>query len=228
MKVKDLILKDDFVEGINDQVWHLNRIEKHSWEISAETARNGESSLKVTLYPGDKVATGRDNQKTERAEISEREEIFVPLNSNIWYAFSFYFPDDFPILDNRLVFAQWKQFYKEEKQSPFMSFRCINGQLSFRVVGNNNLVKKYFWGKDPKGKWHDAIVNYQLNDSLEGAVNVWIDNELLTNYQGAFGFDHINNFTYFKMGLYRDSVDIPQTIYLGRFRRGPTRRDCED
>ncbi len=226
MAAQDLILKDDFEGKIDGNIWWLKRVEQHSWEISEEQARNGKSSLKITLRTGDKPDIGRDNKPTERAEFSEKQDILVPLNSGIWYAFSFYFPTNFPIVDNRLLFAQWKQFYQEEKQSPFLSFRYINGQLQFCIMGRKQLMKKYFWTKDPRGIWHDVLVNYQLNESLDGFVDVWINNEILASYHGPLGFDYTQNLVYFKMGLYRDSIDISQTIFLDRFRRGPTKNSC--
>ena len=219
-------LKDDFNGKINQKIWCLKRVERHSWRISSERSRTGKTSLEITLHKGDKSDTTRDNKPTERAEFSEQENILASLNTNIWYAFSFYFPKDFIILNNRLIFTQWKQFYREEKQSPFLSFRYINGQLSFRVMGKNGLNQKYLWPKDPRGNWHDVLVNYRLSENLEGFVKVLIDKDILTEYEGPLGFDFIKKLTYFKMGLYRDSIEIPQTIFLDRFRRGPVKQAC--
>ena len=39
------------------------------------------------------------------------------------------------------------------------------------------------------------------------------------------GYDFQKDIIYFKFGLYRDELDIPQTIYLDKFRRGTNQEE---
>ena len=50
---------------------------------------------------------GDDGKHTERAELDSGKHAFV--GRDVWYGFSFLIPPSFPVVDNRLVIAQWKQ-----------------------------------------------------------------------------------------------------------------------
>ena len=70
-------------------------------------------------------------------------------------------------------------------------------------------------------------MNYLLNPNLTGRVRCKLDGEEFVNYEGELGHSSLGPSTYFKMGLYRDQIETPQTICLAQYRRGPTEKDCE-
>jgi len=222
--LQNQLLKDDFEGLINSDIWLLKRILPSSWKISKEYVREGISSLKITLHKGDLTGIGNDGHNTERAEFSENYKYCIKHGTNIWYSFSVYFPRDFLIINNRLVFAQWKQV-TEHPKSPFISLRYINNELLFKIYGNNKSIKKFRKKVDLRGKWHDILINYCLNKDKNGYAKVWIDKDLFADYKGEMGYDFQKDIIYFKFGLYRDELDIPQTIYLDKFRRGTNQEE---
>ena len=47
------------------------------------------------------------------------------------------------------------------------------------------------------------------------------------DYRGRLGYPDDLDSVYFKIGLYRDTLAVPMTIMLGRFRRGATRAEVD-
>lgn len=217
-------LEDDFEKKVDTRVWTLKRAESHSLKISKKYSYEGKSSLKVTVHKGNKQEVGNDGKFTERAELKETESVQIGTNIDIWYSFYFYMPEEFPINNNRLVFAQLKQTTKIPKRSPFISFRYRGGKIIFQTIYKE---KRYKFEKkqDLRASWHRILLNYKLNDDLTGHANAWLDDDLLGRHKGDLGFSYTDKKIYFKMGLYRDIWKDPQTIYLDRFRRSSKRKD---
>lgn len=217
----NLLLRDDFDGAINGKMWDLKRIKADRWTL---TEMAGRKALGITLEKGDKQEVSSMGILTERSEFSERKTILVPADIPVWYGFSFYFPPNFPIVENRLVFAQWKQ-QTETDESPFLSFRYVGGKLIFQINYGDQKVK-FEKMTDLRGEWHDVLVNYGLGKENSGFAKAWVDGFPLAEYEGKMGHERDWKFTYFKMGLYRDRLETPQTIYLARFRRGPNKEAC--
>lgn len=207
-----VVLVDDFDEKLNLDIWETKRTNPNFWKIESST-------LKITIKKGIREITDKSN--IDRVELSEREEVMMTLGKSVWYSFSFLFPKDFPIVDNRLVFAQWKQ-YAPHFGSPFLSVRYINNILSFKVTAQN-VVKVFKKDIDLRGLWHKLTLNYKLNTDQTGFVRSWLNNEQILDYDGPMDYFPPPKHIFFKMGLYRDSIPEPQSIYFKNFRRGPTR-----
>lgn len=217
-----MVIHDNFDHGLRPDIWSTKRIETGRFSYVQNAGRN---ALKVDLHQGDKQAVNSQGIITERSEISENPNILLPLGTKVWYRFSFFFPKDFPPLDNRTVFAQWKQYAPEDK-SPFISFRYINGELSCKIVNSESKnVKNFPKSGDWRDAWHQITTNYQLNTNQQGFVHVLVDGEELVNYEGELGYQSDNPLTYFKMGLYRDQAKPPQTVFFANYCRGFNRQD---
>ncbi len=216
-------LEDNFETGINKNIWSLKRIEKNRYDIVQEEQTN-RPSLAIVCKKGDMMEIGNDGKNTERSEISERYDVCIGMNTPIWYTFSVYFPTSFEINENRFVFAQWK-LITEESKSPFLSFRYSNGILIFQIQYNEQRVK-FKKEVDLRGNWHNIVVNYQLNDNQTGFAKVWINNELFAEYNGPLGYKYKENLIYFKMGIYRDEIDLVQSILISKFRRSSNKEFC--
>ena len=74
--------------------------------VSADYARTGTKSVRIIVREGDIEQTGDDGKQTERAELDSGRHALV--GRDVWYGFSFLIPPGFPVVDNRLVIAQWK------------------------------------------------------------------------------------------------------------------------
>jgi len=204
------ILVDNFVTGPDQKIWSLKRVEDSR---IIHTIIDGRSALGISIQPGDKASHG-----TERAEISEKSDIQLPLNTDASYNFSILLPPDFSKTDNRLVLAQWKEVTTEDK-SPFMSLRYVSGEMFFQINSDND-KQKFPISNNVLGRWMNLGVRYKISESGTGVCVVIADNREVINYSGAIGYrDSSENRTYFKMGLYRDAINESQTAYFANFRR---------
>lgn len=217
------VVRDDFDQGLNPNFWSTQKIE--SGRLTFHNLGNI-SVAQIELKRGDRQEVNKFGTITERDELLEHRSLQLPLGVDSWYAFSFFFPEDFPIVDNRTVFAQWKQ-RTPEAESPFLSFRYQGGELVCKVIGED--VNEKFRPKQKeelRGQWHRILMNYRLDENQTGKVHCRLDDKELVNYEGKMGYHFTDPSTYFKMGLYRDQIDTPQIIYLAQYRRGPSQEDC--
>lgn len=209
-------IQDNFDLGLDSKIWSMKRIEAGRYSYIKNA---GKDAIRIELQKGDRQATNSLGIITERSEISEHPDVLLPLGVDVWYGFSFFFSEDFPTLNNRTVFAQWKQ-YTEQAVSPFISFQYVNGTIKCKIV-DSSIDRRIMFGKEDewRGSWHRIVLNYKLNADQTGFVHAWLDGEEFVNYQGSMGYPAKENLTYFKMGLYRDQVEPTQIIYLANYRR---------
>ncbi len=216
------VIKDDFTEPRPD-IWSLKRIEsgRYSYTNYLDTP-----AIKIDIQKSDRQATDTFGKIGERSEISETPSILLPHGPDVWYGFSFCFPSDFLTIDNRTVVAQLKQ-YTQSPESPFWSLRYQNGVLICQITGQDlpQSIKFKLEG-EWRGQWHRALLNYQLGKDKQGYMNMWLDDQPFAQHQGSMGYTPTEDLTYFKMGLYRDQVEEPQSVYFSNFRRGFNRQDC--
>ncbi len=218
-------LRDDFINTIDTRIWSLERVADDSCYGFQMT--EGKHALNITVHEGDRAGIGNDGRHTERTEITEHTNVQIPILTEIWYSFNFFFPPDFPIVNNRLVFAQWKQ-QTVKPESPFLSWRYSNGKLFFQTVFEYEKTNfDYPENNDIRGTWHTVLLQYRLRNDKTGFVKTWLDSSLFAEYDGPMGSSHpTSQLLQFKMGLYRDQLEIPQTILFSQFRRGETKESC--
>jgi hypothetical protein len=67
--------------------------------------------------------------------------------------------------------------------------------------------------------WQDFKFNIRFSRKEDGQIKVWMNNKIIVDYKGVtaypekYGYPFPGNF-YFKLGLYRDQMDQPMTIYI--------------
>ena len=215
----NLIYKENFDGTINKEIFNLNRMEESRYVF---TEIDGKKAIEITVREGDKEEIASNGTYTERAEISENKDIFAPIGNEVWHGLSVYFPPDFTIEKNRLVFAQWKQ-KTEGDESPFLSLRYINGKLIVQVSNENEKINIFRKKIDLRGGWHDFKIDYKLDKKDSGFAKVWMGDDLIADYEGKMGYSDSRELAYFKAGLYRDKSKIPQIVGLTAVRRGPTK-----
>jgi hypothetical protein len=174
--------------------------------------------------------------RTFRAEVATKA--FPPANSVNWYTFSVYFPTNFPIEDNRLVFAQWKE--KEALlgtgRIPSLAFRFVNGKCSLtlrhsdeKVIRDPDAVPSETLFKTTNfdlGRWHDFVVQAKWSYKDDGFVNVWWNDKQIVQYRGPVGYDE-NVAPQFKFGLYRDATDKTYVVYFNHVKLGDSPHDVD-
>jgi hypothetical protein len=104
-------------------------------EFQSQVRRTGKGALKLTVSPHcGKSSSGC----SERAEIWERPELWVPFDQGVWYGFAVKFAEPVPQDDHRYVVAQWKREIAGTKGdfSPFLALRLNKGRL-FATVETN-------------------------------------------------------------------------------------------
>src|SRR6202012_3670506 len=122
----------DWMQPLNS-TWVLQSPGRpYSIQTTVDLKKNGDDSLRFELRDGEHW-TDQTFMPTFRAEVATKE--FPPAGTERWYAFSVFFPTNFPIEDNRLVFAQWK-----EKEAflgtgliPSLAFRVVKGKFSITL-----------------------------------------------------------------------------------------------
>lgn len=205
----------------------------YSVQTDSDLKKDGADSLRFELRGGE-AWVDATFIKTFRAEVATRE--FPPTNSVKWYAFSVWFPTNFPLEDNRLVFAQWK-----EKEAflgtglvPSLAFRFVNGKFSVTLrhseekvirdpdaVASEELFKK---GNFRTGRWHDFAVQVKWSCGQDGFVNIWWNNRQIVQYQGPVGYP-MDEGPQFKFGLYRDATDKTYVAWFNQVKLGDSPKD---
>ncbi len=221
---KRLEVIDDFDSGKLDPRWMTRWIKPESLSITDELDPGQKPALKITVHSGDFVMDGGNGHMTERAEITNPEELEPGID--IWYGFSIYIPDDFEISDNRLVIAQWRQPPQGTSPSPFVSWRFQEGKIIGQVVDESKRIKFKFSNIE-KGVWNRLTTNYMLDKNNKSHCQ-FIVNDDRQVYEGKMGYaDLPKEKIWFAMGLYRDHLPNPQTLYFDKFRRGASKEFCD-
>ena len=217
-----MAVSDDFEAGPLSSIWATKKLSPHALRHLTAPTRTGRGAIEMQVAAGDQTAVGGDGQLTERAELREAPGVRLPMGVDAWYAFSFYLPADFPIVETRLVLASWKQSFKDpsKDRSPMVALRYMGGRLMVTVARDRG--KRVLFGEevDVRNRWVDMVFHLIPRADQKGRLQVWKDRRQIVDYQGALGFKKDEDETYFKLGLYRDHMDIPMRIVYDRFRRG--------
>ncbi len=190
--------------------------------ISRDYARSGESSARVTVHEGDIEQDGGDGHRTERAELDSGK--FALLGSSVWYGFSFLVPEDFPVVDNRLVIAQWKQ---DGAESPLVAERFRAGQHYLTIDAGGGEPSRYPLPAIVPGAWTDMVVHIVYAAGSEGLVEIWANGEPPVSHTGSTAVPGGADRFYNKIGLYRDRWPEPMTLYFDNYAMGRDRASVD-
>jgi hypothetical protein len=185
-----------------------------SVKISHKLARTGRRSVEITIHEGDIEQAGDADTRVERDELDSGH--FPLLGHEVWYGFSFLIPEDFPILDERLVMSSCKQ---TDVSRPLVAQRYRNGRHSITIESQGD-KNEYRLPSIPLGKWMDMIFRVRYSPQKDGAVEVWMNGKRVTSYAGPLAEIDGKNAFYNKIGLYRDRLKQPMTIYFDNYTIG--------
>jgi len=218
-----LPVHDGFEDTTLSKLWDTSRFVKGAAIIQSKVVKSGHSALKITLNQGDKYEAGNDSSLvSERAELLEAKKLASKEYGGYEYTFSMFIPADFPIVPTRLVIAQWKQYCKQqicEDDSPVLALRYTKGVLQITIQTGAHREVFYETKRDIRNKWISFKFQTNFSRTTNGYVNAWIDDKQVLNYTGKTcyaqdrGYEN-NNYFFFKMGLYRDRMAQPMTIYI--------------
>ena len=189
--------------------------------ISTHFARAGTHSVQITVHEGDIAAAGDDNTTVERAELDSGH--YALRGREAWYGFSFLVPKDFPIVDDRLVIGSCKQ---SDVPRPITAQRFRNGRHTFTVESQGR-KESYSLPPISLGEWVDMIYHMRYSTGKDGLAEVWMNGKRVVEYRGPTAEAAAKNAFYHKIGLYRDRLKIPMTIYFDNYTMGWSKKSVD-
>lgn len=232
-----LNIYDGFEAPPLSALWDTSRMEPGAVVFESKVVRAGHGAIALTVRPHDKFEPGAPhNAESERDELMEARSLVPHLGRAQEYSFSEYFPLDFPVVPVRLVIAQWKQYCPEtstlcDNNSPVLAFRYIGGVFSVTQDLGGSTITLFEQPGEFRGRWHDFRVQARFVPTPDGHVKVWLDGKLILDHRGITAYPETpasgypkNGYIYFKMGLYRNLMPEPMTVYIDEYRK----RDLTD
>lgn len=228
---------DGFESPTLSNLWDTSPLEPGAVKIQSAIVRSGHSAAEITLIPGAKFEVGRNgNADSERAELLEARRLVSKQDTPYEFSWSMFLPQEFPIVPVRLVVAQWKQYCPSASapcsdDSPVLAVRYINGTIFITQDLDHKYIVLYQAKRDLRGHWLDLRFRVKFTPMSTGFVQAWLDGTKVVDYSGvtadpetaATGYPASGHF-YFKMGLYRNVMQQPMTIYLDEYRKTEIKR----
>ena len=235
---RNIDVYDGFEGPALSKAWATDRFESGAVSMESATVRSGKQAVAVTVRSHDKFEAGqRGDADSERAELREANELISQQGLPYEYSFSMYFPAGFPVVPVRLVIAQWKQYCNGDGKpcsddSPVLALRYIGGTLSVTQDIAHQHHVLYSQTDEFRGRWHDFRIRAQFTPGTTGREQVWLDGKQIVDFTGvtadsedvATGYANPSLFL-FKMGLYRNVMQQPMTIYIDEYRKRELRPD---
>jgi Polysaccharide lyase len=200
-------------------LWNLRLATSGRVTVQREIVHSGTGALRVEIHERDIPMVGADGVESERTEVQDADALHPRFGETHEYAFSMYVPADFPVVDIRLITAQWHQRYVAcLKRGPVVAQRYRNGVLSITVDSASGRTTVYRHPQAIQGRWVD--LRYRIRFGLtDGAVAAWLDGAPIVDYRGPLGYPDDAPDVDFRFGLYRDRLATPMVIYFDDFRK---------
>jgi hypothetical protein len=224
------VLRDGFEGEALASFWRpgdhgVGRYAPDAVQLTDEHARGGRRSARITLRQGE-AQSGDVGQASERAELdSGRREI---LDVDAWCGWSFRLPENFPIVDKRLVLAQWRQ--SELEGSALVAQRFRNGRHYLMVRDWNERegeLREYELPPIVPGRWNDMVWRARFTRGKDGLIEVYMNGELVVSHAGTTAGPGGKDTFYHKVGLYRDGWHEPVTVHVDSYALGGSFEDVD-
>lgn len=211
-------------------IWNTSKMVEKSLELQSDIVREGKGAARITLRANDKYVAGSSVSKPNERDELMQNKIYSPVEGLKYeYQFSMFLPSDFPIVKTRLVVAQWKQYCEGgddapcSQNSPVIAVRYVAGELYITVQTDSGVKKLYQLNDEIRNKWLDFKFQIRFSRLNDGEIVAYINDKEIINYKGVTSYSESQGYPaksryYFKMGLYRDIMAEPMTIYIDEFR----------
>lgn len=217
-------ISDNFESDSLSQIWTADKFIPGALEIQSAYVRSGEKAAKLILHQGDQIEE-EIGTNLERAELREPKKLMSVEHKNYSYSFSIFLPDDFPVVPTRLVIAQWKQNCQSgncDPNNPVIALRYESGE--FRITLQSGPEKQILFSHkgDIRNRWMDFKFCIRFSRKEDGQILAWLNKNKIIDFKGvtayaqSYGYPEPGNF-YFKIGLYRDQMIQPMTIYIDNY-----------
>jgi hypothetical protein len=227
-----LNIYDGFESPTLSSLWETSRFTPGAVQIQSAIVRAGHGAVEITVHPNDTFEAGKNgNADSERDELLEARKLTSREGIPYEFSWSMYLPPDFPIVPVRLVVAQWKQYCGSDTapcndDSPVLAVRYIGGTLSITqdIDHHHNIL--YQEQRDLRGHWLDLRFEVLFTPQSKGRVKAWLNDKPVVDWTGVTantqseesGYAR-NGYFYFKMGLYRNVMLQPMSVYLDEYRK---------
>jgi len=220
-------VSDGFETSQLSKIWSTDRMETRSFEIQSTLIRKGKSAAKITIQTGDKTEAGTGTSATsERDELMEDRSLVSVEGVKYEYKFSMFLPESFPIVSTRLVIAQWKQYCPSGQacsdDSPVVAIRYQSGKLFVTLQTDSGRVTLYTMKDEIRNKWLDFKFQIRFSKQNNGEIQAFLNDKEIVNFKGIVSYSENRGYLsknryYFKMGLYRNVMSEPMTIYIDEY-----------
>jgi hypothetical protein len=200
--------------------WDLRSVTPGRLTVQPDVVRAGAAALRFEVREREVAQVGGDGEDTERTELREAKALWARFGETHEYRFSMYVPADFPIVDRRLVTAQWKQRCDDcaKGRSPIVAQRFRRGVLFVTIETP--------MGRQTIGRYHGPVLarwldlRYRIRFGVaDGAVAAQVNGAPVADYRGPLGFPDDHPEVRFGFGLYRDRMSEPMVIYFDEYRK---------
>jgi hypothetical protein len=223
---------DGFETPSLSSLWETSRFTSGAVEMQSAIVRAGHGAVRITVHSRDTFEAGQNGDAdSERDELLEARALTSKENISYEHSWSMYLPPDFPIVPVRLVVAQWKQYCGSEPapcsdDSPVLAVRYIGGVLRITQDLAHKQAVLYEEKADLRSRWLDLHFQVRFAPNPSGRIKAWLDGKQVVDFHGvtanaedtATGYSSPGYF-FFKMGLYRNVMPQPVTIYLDEYRK---------
>jgi hypothetical protein len=221
---------DGFESNKLSKIWSTERMDTKSLEIQSKIVKHGNRAVKITLKTNDTFEAGNaKSAPTERDELLQTSYYAPYEGLKYEYEFSMFLPEDFPVVNRRLVIAQWKQYCQGgdtalcSDDSPVLAIRYVAGGLYITLQTDSGVNKLYKLNDEIRNRWLDFKFQIRFSIQNDGEVRTFLNDKEIINYKGVTSYSEKHGYPaksryYFKMGLYRDIMAEPMTIYIDEFR----------
>jgi hypothetical protein len=223
---------DGFESPTLGPMWMTQLLAPGSYAIESDIARAGHSALRITVRPHDNAMAGAAGSSgTERDELLEAWPWTTRKNLPYEVSWSMYVSEDFPIVPVRLVVAQWWEWCRSAdlpciNDSPVLAVRYIGGELLITQDLNHKYNVLYREKRDLRGRWLDLRFQVKFTPEPTGFVRAWLDGKQVVDFAGATSNPENATTGYgppellpFRIGLYRNPMPEPMTIYFDEYRK---------
>jgi Polysaccharide lyase len=227
---------DGFETPTLSKLWETDRFVPGAIEMQSAIVRAGHGAVKISIHPNDKFEAGiNGNADSERDELLEAKDLTSKEDVPYEFSWSFFLPPDFPIVPVRLVIAQWKQYCNGDGKpcsddSPVLAVRYIGGVFQITQDLAHKHIILFEEKRDLRSHWLDLRFQVRFTPATTGRIKAWLreggSEKQVIDYTGitanaedsTTGYASPSHF-YFKMGLYRNVMREPMTIYIDEYRK---------
>ncbi len=222
---------DGFETATLSQVWDTSRFVPGAVEMQTNIVRAGRGAAKITLRARDTFEAGINGSKdSERDELLEARKLTSKEDVAYEHSFSMFMPTNFPIVPTRLVIAQWKQNCPKDgncqDDSPVVAVRYVSGALKITHQTGPHQMTLFETNTELRGQWLDFRFQMRFSTNTTGRIKAWLNDKAVVDYTGVNAYPENATTSYpspsrfyFKMGLYRDLMAEPMTIYIDEYRK---------